>query len=231
MKSMSIPNFENYFIFENGTVFNTKTNNWLKPYKNASGYLKVTLNKGKISKRPLVHRLVLLAFKPILDKNLQVNHIDGNKQNNLLNNLEWCTPLENVTHAIKNGLSPQIYKLDRDTLTKVLNEYLSGIPFKELQVKYKCTSSLNTQLIRLAKELGKYPDYKNRRSSNAKIAGIKGRSVTYLIHQFNLNNVLITTFNSIKEASEKVNISRPSITEGCKTGKIVKGYIWKKELL
>lgn len=51
------------------------------------------------------HRLVLMAFKPIenMDK-LEVNHIDGNKKNNNLSNLEWCTTSENQKHAFKTGL-------------------------------------------------------------------------------------------------------------------------------
>lgn len=51
------------------------------------------------------HRLVLMAFNPVknMDK-LEVNHIDGNKKNNTLSNLEWCTGSENQKHAFKTGL-------------------------------------------------------------------------------------------------------------------------------
>ena len=51
------------------------------------------------------HRLVLMAFNPVknMDK-LEVNHIDGNKKNNNLSNLEWCTGSENQRHAFKIGL-------------------------------------------------------------------------------------------------------------------------------
>lgn len=68
-------------------------------------YLSVSLySKGVSVKFPLVHRLVAKAFIPNPDNKPQVNHIDGNRHNNHISNLEWVTPLENTQHAIKNGL-------------------------------------------------------------------------------------------------------------------------------
>lgn len=71
-----------------------------------NGYIRVglTRNDGK-SKSYKVHRLVLLTFLPNPNSDtLQVNHIDGNKENNTLKNLEWVTCQENIEHAIKNKL-------------------------------------------------------------------------------------------------------------------------------
>jgi len=76
----------------------------LKQWK-CKNYLAVELN-GKTYK---VHRLVLMAFKPVFNMNeLQCNHIDGNKKNNLLENLEWCNNSENQKHAFKIGLENNI---------------------------------------------------------------------------------------------------------------------------
>lgn len=72
------------------------------------GYAQVALTKGLERKSYGVHRLVLIAFSEHLTddevRELQVNHIDGNKLNNVLPNLEWVTPAENVHHAIKTKL-------------------------------------------------------------------------------------------------------------------------------
>ena len=80
------------------------------------GYLHVWLCKGGVSKCKRVHRLVAENFikKINLEQNI-VNHKDGNKQNNRVENLEWCTQKENIQHAIKNGLfNFDAYKLLRN---------------------------------------------------------------------------------------------------------------------
>lgn len=84
------------------------TGEWheLKQITNAkTGYQMVGLGTGKTRS---VHRLVAEAFvKGHSSKRNDVNHIDGNKQNNDVSNLEWCTRSENIRHAYDNGLIPQ----------------------------------------------------------------------------------------------------------------------------
>jgi len=75
----------------------------LKQYEH-NGYLHVNLPKNGRYKRFRVHRLVAAAFLPNTYNKPAVNHIDGNKQNNNVDNLEWCTPSENTRHALANGL-------------------------------------------------------------------------------------------------------------------------------
>lgn len=80
----------------------------LKPGVHPKGYCYVDIcNKGK-RKSARVHRLVALAFIPNPENKPQVNHIDGNKQNNNVGNLEWVTNRENRIHALNNGLKDEI---------------------------------------------------------------------------------------------------------------------------
>lgn len=76
----------------------------MKPGSNPNGYKIATLNKEAKIKYYSVHRLVANAFIENIDNLPQINHKDCDKTNNCVNNLEWCTPSENLLHAHKNGL-------------------------------------------------------------------------------------------------------------------------------
>lgn len=77
----------------------------IKTFKNNNGYFITSLYVNSKSKKFLVHRLVAEAFIPNPDNKPQINHIDGNKENNCVDNLEWVTQSENELHASKFGLT------------------------------------------------------------------------------------------------------------------------------
>lgn len=95
--------FNNYLISKDGDIVNKSSGRLKQPVSNHSGkgYLYVDLYNGGKRKRAYVHRLVAEAFIANPKKSPYVNHIDGNPHNNTVENLEWCTPLENVQHASK----------------------------------------------------------------------------------------------------------------------------------
>lgn len=90
----------NYAITEQGDVYNGKTKRYLKASLHNAGYLTVFVD----GKNRLLHRLLAETFIPNPDNLPCVNHKDGNKLNNDLSNLEWCTYSENNRHAYRTGL-------------------------------------------------------------------------------------------------------------------------------
>ena len=82
--------------------------------KNKLGYSQVGLSKNDKCYSRRVHRLVAQAFIPNPNRYKEINHIDGNKQNNNVGNLEWCNRKQNIRHAINNGLRKKYYGRRRD---------------------------------------------------------------------------------------------------------------------
>lgn len=95
-----------YQINEKGEIYSPASNRWIKPFYDRNKYLRVSLqDTNKVRKSIPLHRLVLNTFKPCENSiNLTVNHIDGNKENNNLSNLEWMTNKDNIKHAFNNNL-------------------------------------------------------------------------------------------------------------------------------
>lgn len=99
MKNIIINNIStSYYITEDGKCYNSNTGKYLKGQENyKNGYFSYNLTLPDGSKtRQYAHRLVAKAFLPIPEEGkTEVNHIDGNKLNNNIDNLEWVTPGEN----------------------------------------------------------------------------------------------------------------------------------------
>jgi len=93
-----------YKISNFGKVLSLKNGKKLLKYSTTQNYAKVMLCKNNKSKSFNVHRLVLIAFTPNPENKPCCNHKDGNKLNNEINNLEWCTYSENNKHAYQTGL-------------------------------------------------------------------------------------------------------------------------------
>ncbi len=99
-----IDEMKSYEISENGEIRKLPYKRLLKPFEDKDGYLKVCLCENNRRKYRFVHRLVAQTYIDNKYNKPTVNHIDGNKKNNNINNLEWATIKEQNIHALKNNL-------------------------------------------------------------------------------------------------------------------------------
>lgn len=94
----------NYMIDELGNVYSKRFNKILTPKHNHDGYLRISLWKDNKNEFIGIHRLVAETFIENPFNKPFVNHIDGNKQNNNVENLEWVTQKENIQHAYRTRI-------------------------------------------------------------------------------------------------------------------------------
>lgn len=101
-----IEDYEGLYQVSNfGRVKRVETGRILKGSKEPIGYLRVNISKNGIESTKKIHRLVSQAFIPNPENKSDVNHIDEDKANNNVNNLEWSTRKENINHGTRNERS------------------------------------------------------------------------------------------------------------------------------
>lgn len=137
IKTKACDEFPMYEVSTDGKIFslyykNTKNRKELKQYVDSYGYLYVYFVVDGIRFKKLSHRLVAIAFIPNPENKPQVNHIDGVKTNNHVENLEWNTCQENVDHYHKYHKKPATKKL-----RKASSEGFSGIKNPKAKINQK----------------------------------------------------------------------------------------------
>ena len=114
----------------------------LKPFSDKKGYLRVKLYKSGRNYTKKIHRLIAQTFLSNPDNKPEVNHEDGNKSNNKVNNLSWATTEENIRHAYKNGLIKRKKGKDNQLSKRVCQYDLQGNFIKE----WECISKAQKEL-------------------------------------------------------------------------------------
>lgn len=228
MKQIVINNISTWYcITETGKCFNTKTNKYLTGQVGKGGYLSytITLPDGS-KKRCYAHRLVAVAHLPNPGDLPQVNHIDGNKLNNNVENLQWCTPEENQQHAVQKELRAFPHVFCFSPSGDLVAEYRSvedaaravGISSSVIrQEVLKDTKALTGGFFwSRERTLGETKNYKSN-----------GRAKE--VYQYDLNGKFINKYPSTGVAARALGMKKSSHIGECCRGKIktYKGFIWR----
>ena len=125
-----VPGYEGlYAVNEHGDVFSLRKGepSKMSPSRDKDGYLQVVFSDREAKRhRFYVHRLVTITFLPNPCDLPQVNHKDGDKRNNSLSNLEWCSNSQNAAHCHRTGLHGAD-KLTFEDATAIRGEYRKGV--------------------------------------------------------------------------------------------------------
>lgn len=150
----TIKDYENYEVSNFGRIkslydnHNTRRDKILKYSVSQDKYQFYRLSKNKLAKNIFAHRLVAVAFIENINNKPQINHIDGNKQNNNVKNLEWCSVSDNLKHSYRTlGKKPNktmLGKFGKDCCNSkpVLQYDLQGNFVKE----WECISQVEREL-------------------------------------------------------------------------------------
>lgn len=178
---VDVKNFEGlYKITRDGMIWSNFKKNWIKQHEDKDGYFRVALSKKSKRYNRSVHRLVAEAFMPKEDDRLNiVNHLDCNKKNNIVENLEWTTVSGNTRHAWENGLmenarfltSLRSRKLTHENIRDIKMQYATSTDSREeIALKFNVSISTIWKYTKETKNKLMQGKHKGRVSNNRKVS-------------------------------------------------------------
>lgn len=187
----------------------------LKLMKTKKGYLRVDLSKNGKRYSFQVHRLVAMVFIPNKDNKPCVDHINGNKCDNRVVNLRWCTNLENVYYSMDNKTKHIITPEESSTARKVAKLDLQG---NEIEIYPSISEAARKNGIKSATKIssvcngfrhtagGFKWEYRSERNPNFVYINMKERGKSIPIYQYDSKGNIINKFSSISKAVRETKI-------------------------
>ena len=208
-----IKDYENYLIYDNGDVFNTLTKKFLQGSIGENGYKYYRLSKNNIKRMFYAHRLVAEHFLENQNNYPVVNHIDGNKLNNNVNNLEWTSYSDNTfqwhSNKKKNIVQPREY-YQEDLPDEEWKEYKNYLVSSCGRVRRKNTNNLLRPSI-----TGGY--YKVRLSENGLVEDVFIHKLVYKLfiddNDFDNKKFIIDNIDGNKLNNCVANLRKISLSE------------------
>lgn len=212
-KNLGFIGFPNHTAYSDGRVYNAKSATWLRFHldNTTHGYLRVNLAHNGHIETWKIHRLLALCFIPNPDSLPCVNHKDGDKTNNDLDNLEWCTFTHNIVHAYKTGLNQ---RMDDRRIHAICAMLANGARVKEVVDVMGVSQSLVTAVKRGVK-------YKDIASKYDIESGPPQRERLSTSNVEEICHMLSTKSHTLKSIATLFNVSEDTI------GNIYRGITFK----
>jgi hypothetical protein len=205
----SIPGYDGYEASDLGRISRIINGHryMISPWDSNKGYLRVAIfKKGKQVKR-LVSRLVAIAWIPNPDNKPQVNHINGNKHDNTIGNLEWTTGSENVKHAVSTGLTSTNIKV---TLENLVDKTL--VDYDSLNQLSKALDMAMDTLVTYIPRSKKYPIY------GKFVVHITEESIDQMLNTFTVNAKQVYVYDCVtKTTATYASMAHAAIYTGVNT--------------
>lgn len=218
----------NYEASKDGEIRNAKTKRHLSQHLQ-NGYYHVTLQINKKPKRISTHRVIAFTFLEKVEGKNIVNHINGIKTDNRVENLEWTTPQENTQHAWDTGLAVSVVEKpvrQYDIDGNFIKEYIS---ISEAERETETKQSKIVSCCKLQRETSNNYQWRYASDNIDSLTKASQPSKPKKIAQVK-DGIIIDTFPSIRQAALAVNGTPSAISRvlsGTKQTKTHKGYEWK----
>ena len=227
-----IPEYSQYLIDTAGNIFSEISNKYLTPHTQRSGYPAFTLihdSKGKTTVP--THRLLAMVYIPNPENKREVNHIDGNKSNNNLDNLEWVHGYENIRHAFATKLAKTRANMPYEEIDRIVQKLPHDADTSWASMAatygYSDSSGFRKLIKRDFCRRGKSKDFVELCSLLRLRRGIRHSTAQKGRVAHNRKQVKVTgggTYESLVAASTALGLSPSKACVAIKLGKPIKGY-------
>lgn len=226
-----INGFPNYSIHRDGTITNTKTNTTKQHWLGANGYFHVDLYHENKSSKVAVHRLLALHFIPNPENKRTVNHIDGNKTNNDLSNLEWATDSQNIQHAYDNNLNRATNKkISNEAMDEILIRFYNGETLTTIVLDYPFSlPTLSTYLEDYVISKNELDKFNSEKVKQKLIRAKSAKHIQFAIIGTSISDSTdVRTFSSLSEATRALGKTSSGPISNCLSGrqKSAYGFTW-----
>ena len=222
-----------YCITQHGDVVNTKGKTLAPVVNKKTGYKSVSLWKNNKGSSKTIHRLVALTYLPNPNNLPEVNHIDGNKLNNQVHNLEWVTSSGNTQHAYDIGLAKQTMLLDDSTYESLLERFLLGETMTTLASEHSAgLTRVTINMRKFAKTLGLHEQFEAQLKEQMRIRNTQANAAKKQeVAQYTLEGELVAIHVSLTSASKALGKTTTGPISNAVRGVSKSAYGFKWELV